>query len=86
MKFSRRLLFLDVFSLTNISLRTDLNKKLVASFFVFLSKHDTMSVGEVKKKIDKLKKLNKNVGVLSVHDFDSIEKIKKILNKIKKEK
>ena len=40
----------------------------------------------IKKKLAKLKKLNKNAAVLSIHDMDSIASVQKILNKIAKEK
>ena len=54
--------------------------------YLFLSKTDMSDAGEIKKKLTKLKKLNKNASVLSIHDLDSITSVKKILNKIAKEK
>lgn len=61
--------------------------------YLFLSKID-LPTGQagmtdsatIKKKLAKLKKLNKNVSVLSIHDLDSIIAIQKILSKIAKEK
>lgn len=50
--------------------------------YVFLTKSDTLSAKETKKKVAELKKLNKNVFPVSIHDWNSIEKVKKILNKI----
>lgn len=54
--------------------------------YLFLSKCDMAPAEEIKKKLAALKKINKNVLMLSIHDWDSVEKIKKILNKIKSEK
>ncbi len=54
--------------------------------YLFLSKSDMVSAGEMKKKIALLKKMQKNILPLSIHDWDSLEKVKKILNKIKSEK
>lgn len=50
--------------------------------YLFLSKSDMVSTGEVKKKLAVLRKLNKNTIPISIHDWDSLEKVKKILNKI----
>lgn len=50
--------------------------------YLFLSKHDLVSPKELKKKLAKLKKLNKNVLPISVYDWDSLTEVKKILNKI----
>jgi len=54
--------------------------------FVFLSKSDTLSPKELKKKIATLKKLNASAKPISIYDLDSIEKVKSILNDIIKRK
>ncbi len=54
--------------------------------YLFLSKTDMSDTATIKKKLAKLKKLNKNASVLSVHDPDSIASVQKILNKIAEEK
>jgi len=54
--------------------------------YLFLSKSDTVPNEEIKKKLNILKKINKNVQAISVYDRDSLEKVKKILNKIKSKK
>ncbi len=54
--------------------------------YLFLSKTDMTDAKNVKKKLVKLKKLNKNIMPLSIHDFDSIQAVKKILQKIQKQK
>ena len=54
--------------------------------YLFLSKTDMSDTVTIKKKLAKLKKLNKNAAVLSIHDMDSIASVQKILNKIAKEK
>ncbi len=54
--------------------------------YIFLSKSDTVSPAELKKKIASLKKAHKNVFPISVYDEDSLENVKKILNKIKEGK
>lgn len=54
--------------------------------YLFLSKHDLVPPAELKKKLTKLKKLNKNVLPISVYDWDSLESVKKILNRIADEK
>lgn len=54
--------------------------------YLFLSKHDLVPPAELKKKLTKLKKLNKNVLPISVYDWDSLESVKRILNKIADEK
>ena len=60
------------------------NKELIKKpEYVFLTKSDVLSEKEIKKKLMKLKKLNKNILAISVHDWDSLEKVKKILNKLK---
>lgn len=56
------------------------------SEYVFLSKSDTVTPAELKKKITALKKIVKNVLPLSIHDWDSVEKVKKILARIEEEK
>ena len=61
----------------------ELSKK---SEYVFLSKSDTVSAEEIKKRITALKKIHKNVFPISVYDWNSLEKVKEILNKIKSEK
>ncbi len=63
------------------------NKNLTKKIeYIFLSKSDTISAEEIKKKIAVLKKINKNVFPVSVYDWSSLEKVKEILNKIKSEK
>lgn len=54
--------------------------------YLFISKSDSISPKELKKKIAFLKKLNKNAKPISIYDLDSIEAVKKILNKIIKQK
>lgn len=54
--------------------------------YIFLSKSDSVTKEELKGKIDKLKKINKNIIPISIYDDESIEKVKKILGKIMKEK
>lgn len=54
--------------------------------YLFLGKIDMVDSATIKKKLTKLKKLNKNASILSIHDLDSITAVKKILNKISKEK
>lgn len=54
--------------------------------YLFLSKTDMVDSPTTKKHLTKLKKLNKNVSILSIHDLDSITAVQKILNKIAKDK
>lgn len=54
--------------------------------YLFLSKTDITDSATIKKKLAKLKKLNKNASVLSIHDMDAITSVQKILNKIAKRK
>ena len=54
--------------------------------YLFLSKTDMTDSAEIKKKLSKLKKLNKNASILSIHDMDSITSVQKILNKIAEDK
>ncbi|NCO23213.1 GTPase ObgE [bacterium (Candidatus Moisslbacteria) CG12_big_fil_rev_8_21_14_0_65_36_11] len=54
--------------------------------YLFLSKSDTVSKEEIKKKIIALNNIHKNVLPISIHDWDSLEKVKKILNNIKSKK
>lgn len=54
--------------------------------YLFLSKTDMFDAVTIKKKLVKLKKLNKTASVLSIHDLDSITLVQKILNKIAEEK
>ena len=54
--------------------------------YVFLSKYDMIPEKGVKKKMTILKKLNKNVKILSIHDIDALKKVKDILNKIQSSK
>ncbi len=54
--------------------------------YLFLSKTDMSDAPTIKKKLAKLKKLNKNALVLSIHDIDAINLVQKILNKIAEEK
>src|SRR3989338_592320 len=50
--------------------------------YLFLGKTDMVDLATAKKKLAKLKKLNKNASAFSIHDLDSIVSIQKILNKI----
>ncbi len=54
--------------------------------YLFLSKYDMILEKELKKKLTVLKKLNKNVIVISIHDEGAIQKIKEILNDIQLKK
>ncbi|MEX2090865.1 MAG: GTPase ObgE [Candidatus Paceibacterota bacterium] len=54
--------------------------------YLFLSKTDTLDTSAIKKKLAKLKKLNKTATPLSIHDFNSITSVQKLLNKIAKQK
>ena len=63
------------------------SKELVKKIeYVFLSKSDTISAEEIKKKIIALKKIHKNAFPISIYAWDSLEKVKNILNKIKSKK
>jgi GTP-binding protein len=70
--------------------RTELEKynpnMLEKPEYVFLSKIDTITPAEAKKKLAALKKKNKNTFAISVLDNESLESVKKILAKIEKEK
>jgi len=59
-----------------------LNKKE----YVFLSKTDLFDKKEIKKKLDELKKIGKEVIPISVIDEESIKRVEKILRDIIKEK
>ncbi|HEY4499550.1 MAG TPA: GTPase ObgE [Candidatus Paceibacterota bacterium] len=50
--------------------------------YLFLSKSDILSPGELKKKLSVLKKCNASVAPISIHDSESLERVKTILNKI----
>ena len=54
--------------------------------YIFLSKSDTVSSLELKKKITTLKKINPNILPISIYDWASLEKVKKILQKITSQK
>ena len=54
--------------------------------YLFLSKTDMTDSATIKKKLTKLKKLNKNASVFSIHDMDAVVSVQKILNKIAEEK
>lgn len=63
------------------------NKTLLKKLeYVFLSKSDTLSPVEIKKKLEILKKINSNAIAISIYDDKSLEAVKKILNNIKQEK
>lgn len=51
---------------------------------LLLTKSDTLTPAELKKKVSEAKKLNKNVLVVSIFDYDSIEELKKSLKNKKK--
>ncbi len=53
---------------------------------IFLSKSDTASPVELKKKLGALKKANSKTIAISIYDDESLAVVKKILNKIKEEK
>lgn len=50
--------------------------------YIIISRSDTVTPEELKKKLAKAKKISKNAIAISIHDWDSVEKIKEILNKI----
>ena len=54
--------------------------------YLFLSKTDLVDATAAKKQLAKLKKLNKNVAMLSIHDLEAISLVQKILNKIADQK
>lgn len=54
--------------------------------YLFLSKTDMSDTATIKKKLIKLKKLNKNAMVFSIYDLDAIISLQKILNKISEDK
>ena len=54
--------------------------------YLFLSKTDMSDAATVKKKLARIKKLNKTASVLSIHDLDAITSVQKTLNKIAKKK
>ena len=54
--------------------------------YLFLSKVDMPDTATIKKKLAKLKKLNKNATVFSIHSTDAIDSVQKILNKIAEKK
>ncbi|MDO8474495.1 MAG: GTPase ObgE [bacterium] len=54
--------------------------------YVFLSKSDAVPAKEIEKKIAALKKIHKDILVISIHNWESLEKVKKILNEIKMNK
>ncbi|MBI2065483.1 MAG: Obg family GTPase CgtA [Candidatus Zambryskibacteria bacterium] len=54
--------------------------------YLFLSKTDVTDSATIKKRLAKLKKLNKNTSVFSIHDIDAVTSVQKILNKIAEEK
>lgn len=56
------------------------NKELLAKKEIMLvTKHDMVTAQEAKKKVMALKKVNKNVFLISIHDFAAVEKLKKML-------
>lgn len=61
-------------------------KLLEKKEYLFLSKSDILSEKEFKKRMEKIKKLNKNAMAISIIDEKSMAKLKKLLNKIKSEK
>ena len=65
----------------------DYNKTLLDKpEYIFLSKNDTISTDELKKKLTVLKKINSQAVTMSIYDDKSLEAVKKILNKIKDDK
>ena len=54
--------------------------------YVLVSKKDIVSPDIVSEAVKKLKKLNKNVTLISIFDWDSLELVKKILNNLISEK
>jgi GTP-binding protein len=64
----------------------DYNEKLaLKSEYIFLTKSDMVSVGDLEVKISALKKIGKAVIPVSIHDEDSLNKVKEILNDIKRD-
>jgi GTPase len=63
------------------------NKNLLAKQeYIFLSKADLLDKKEIKKKLDTLKKINKEVFPISIIDDKSIKKVEIILREIIKQK
>ena len=54
--------------------------------YLFVSKSDLSSPDIAAKTVEKLKKLNQNVTLISIFDWDSIELVRKILNSLISEK
>lgn len=54
--------------------------------YLFLSKSDTVTTVEIKKKLTALKKCNKNAIAFSVLDDESLKEVEKILQEIGREK
>ncbi len=54
--------------------------------YIVISRSDTVTPEELKKKLAKAKKISKNAIAISIHDWDSVEKIKEILNNIENKK
>ena len=60
------------------------NKKLLdKKEYIFITKSDLIKSSDLEKRLNKFKKISKNVFSVSVYDFDSIEKVKKIINRLK---
>ena len=54
--------------------------------YIFVSRSDTVTPEELKKKLKEAKKINKNAIPTSIHDWDQLQKVKEILNELDKEK
>ena len=69
-------------------IRTELgkyNKELLDKpEYLFVSKSDLVTPGELEKTLKTLKRINKKILAVSIHDTNSLEAIKKILNSLKK--
>lgn len=72
------------------TIRTELGKYnpilLTKPEYIFITKSDLVTPGDIKKAVTKLKKFNPLPLPISIHDWDSLEKVKAILNNIQKEK
>lgn len=54
--------------------------------YIFISKTDLVSEEELEKKIQSLKKLQKDIVPMSIHDWDKMQEVREILNTLEREK
>ena len=54
--------------------------------YIIISRSDTVTPEEFKKKLKKAQKINPDAIAISIYDWDSVEKIKEILNNIENKK